>query len=140
MNEQLAFTLAASTVGVLSAIFFSIGNVMNSTEKIIQQSGTYWEFNESLARSLAAQRAQYVTGGLLLLVTFALQVLAALASSTTPANLPQQLGTWQYLAVAVLLPVGLLASLGCGALEKSTIRKVLLAHQEIEKQDQSVSS
>ena len=140
MSEQLAFTLTASTIGVLSAIFFAIGNALNSTEQIIQQTGTYWDSNEPLARSLAAQRAQYVTGALLLLSAFVLQVLAALASSTTPASLPQWLGTWQYLVVAVLLPVGLLAWLGCGVLEKSTIRKVLLAHQEIEKQDQVVSS
>ena len=93
MNEQHALTLAASTIGVLSAIFFAIGNALNSTETIIQQSGSYWDFNESLARSLAAQRAQYATGALLLLAAFALQVLAALASSTTPANLPQWLGT-----------------------------------------------
>ena len=140
MNEQLALSIAASSFGVISAVFFAIGNALNSTEKITQQTGTYWDFNEPLARSLAAQRAQYVTGALLLLIAFVLQVLAASASSTTPASLPQWLGTWQYLVVAVLLPVGLLAWLGCGVLEKSTIRKVLLAHQEEEKQSQVVSS
>ena len=128
MTEQLALTLAASTVGVLSAVFFAIGNAFNSTQKIIAQSGTWWDFNEPLARSLAAQRAQYVTGGLLLLAAFVLQVLAALASSTSPADLPQWLGTWPRLVAVVFLPLGLASWLGCAALEKSTIRKVLQAH------------
>ena len=140
MNEQLALTLAASTVGVLSAVFFCIGSAFNSTAKIIVQSGTYWDFNESLVRSLAAQRAQYVVGGLLLLAAFALQVLAALASSARPSNLPQWLDTWPCIVLAVLLPLGLLSWFGCVALERSTIRKVLLAHLELVAQEQPVSS
>ena len=132
MNEQLALTLCAAAIGALSAIFFCIGNAFNSIAKIIVQSGTYWDFNEPLARSLAAQRAQYVIGGLLLLVAFALQVLAALASSTIPASLPQLLGTWQYLVASVFLTVGPLAWLACNALENSTVRKVLQAHRAIE--------
>lgn len=134
MNEQLVLTLVASAIGVLSAAFFCIGNALNSTAKIIVQSGTYWAFNESLARSLAAQRAQYVVGGLLLLAAFALQVLAALASSTTPAGLPQWLGTWQYLVASVLVPVGLLAWFASRSLEQSTVRRVLQAHLEKEAQ------
>lgn len=135
MTEQLALTLAASVVGVLSAVFFAIGNAFNSTKKIIDQSGTWWDFNESLARSLAAQRAQYVTGGLLLLAAFGLQVLAALASSTNAANLPQWLDTWQRLVPAVLLPLGLVSWLGCATLERITIRKVLRAHSTRAKQE-----
>ena len=130
MNEQLALTLAASAVGVLSAVFFCIGNAFNSTAKIIVQSGTYWDFNESLVRSLAAQRAQYVVGGLLLLAAFVLQVLAALVSSATLANLPQWLGTWPRLVLAVLVPTGLVSWLVCWLLDRATISRVMRAHRE----------
>jgi hypothetical protein len=130
MSEQLAVTLAASAIGVLSAVFFCVGNALNSTAKIIAQSATYWDFSESLARSLAAQRAQYVTGGLLLVAAFSLQVWAALASPTTPASLPRLLASWQALLTAVLAPVGVVAWVLCELLTRRTVRLVLAAHVE----------
>ena len=131
MTEQTALSLAASIVGFVAAIFFCIGNASNSIEKIVQQAGTYYSFNESLARALASQRAQYVIGALLLLTSFALQVLATVASSTTPANLPQLLHTWPYLALAVFVPIALLSWLGCRALVEKTIKQVLIRNQEL---------
>ena len=131
MSEQTAFSLAASIVGLMSAILFCIGTVSNSVEKIVQQAGTYWSFNESLARALASQRAQYVTGALLLLTAFALQVLATVASSTTPANLPQLLHTWPYLALVVLVPTVFVSWFGCRALGEKTIKQVLARNQEL---------
>jgi drug/metabolite transporter (DMT)-like permease len=130
MTEQLAVTLAAASVGFVSAIFFCIGNAFNSVGKITLLSTSFWDFSEPVARALAAQRAQYVTGGLLLLASFALQVLAALASSTTPAALPQCLHTWSYLVPAVLVPTALASWWACRALDRLTIRRVLQRHQE----------
>jgi hypothetical protein len=130
MTEQLALTLAAASVGFVSAVFFCIGSAVNSVEKITMLSGTYWGFNESLARALAAQRAQYATGGLLLLASFFLQVLAALASSATPAPLPQFLHIWPYLVLAVLAPTAFASWLICRVLDRSTAEKVLRLHQE----------
>ena len=94
------------------------------------QSTPYWDFSEPVARALAAQRAQYVTGGLLLLASFGLQVLAAVTSSTIPAILPHSLHTWPFLVLAVLVPTALLSWCGCRALENSTMRKVLQQQQE----------
>lgn len=130
MTEQTAFALAASTVGLVSAIFFCIGNATNSVEKITRQSSTFWDFSESVARALAAQRAQYVTGGLLLLTSFALQVLATVASSTNLAGLPQWLHTWPSLVFAVLVPTALVSWLFCRTIYRATIGKVLQRHQE----------
>ena len=130
MTEQLALTLAAASVGLVSAVFFCIGNAFNSVEKITLLSTSFWDFSEPVARALAAQRAQYVTGGLLLLASFGLQVLAAVASSTNPAILPQSLHTWPYLVLAVLVPTALVSWFGCRVLERSTIRKVLQQRQE----------
>jgi hypothetical protein len=134
MTEQLAITLAAATVGFVSAFFFCIGNALNTSEKILLQSTPFWDFNRPLASSLAAQRAQYVIGALLLLVAFALQVAAALASSSTPAALPLYLHTWPAIVLAVLVPSLLVASLGAWRLYERTMRKVL--QQEVARREE----
>jgi len=125
MTEQLAITLVAATFGFVSAVFFCIGNVSNTSEKIMIQAIPYWDFSRPVASALAAQRAQYVVGALLLLSAFALQVAAALASSTTPANLPPYLHTWPAIVLAVLVPTGLVAACLSALLYKTTMLKVL---------------
>lgn len=130
MTEQLALTLAAASVGFVSAVFFCIGNALNSAKKIERQATPQWDFMESVARALTAQRAQYVVGALLLLVAFALQVAAALASSTNPVALPQYLHTWTHFVLAVLVPTGLIAGGLSALLYESTIREVLRLAKE----------
>ncbi len=130
MTEQLAITLAAASVGFAAAIFFCIGNALNSAKRITLQATPFWNFNEPLARALTAQRAQYVVGALLLVTSFLLQVWAALASATSPANIPQWLHTWFYLVPAVLFPTGLVAGGLSALLYKATMRKVLRLHKE----------
>ena len=125
MSEQLAITLAAASIGFVAAVFFCIGNALNSAKKIERQATPQWDFMESVARALTAQRAQYAVGALLLVFSFGLQVAAVLASSTIPANLPQFLHTWPRLVLAVLVPTGLIAGGLAALLYKSTIRKVL---------------
>lgn len=106
MTEQLA----AATVGFVSAVFLCIGSALNTPEKILLQSTPYWDFNEPVARALVAQRAQYIVGGLLLVIAFLLQIAATLASSTTPAAIPQSLQSWPSLVLAVLAPTSLLSA------------------------------
>lgn len=130
MTEQLAITLAAASVGFVSAVFFCVGNALNTSEKILLQSTPFWDFSEPVARALTAQRAQYAVGALVLVVSFVLQVAAALASSTTPASLPQWLHTWPYLVLAVLFPAGLIASGLSTLLYKTTMQKVLRLEEE----------
>jgi hypothetical protein len=81
MTEQLAVTLSAASVGFVSAIFFCTGNALNTSKKILLQSTLLWDFSEPVARALTTQRAQYAIGALLLLVSFLLQVAAALPAS-----------------------------------------------------------
>ena len=125
MTVQLSLTLSAASVGFISAVFFCIGNALNTSNKILLQATPRWDFSEPVARALTAQRAQYVVGALLLVASFLLQVAAALASSATPANLPQSLHFWPYFVLAVLLPTGLIAGGFSALLYTSTIRKVL---------------
>ena len=125
MSEHIAITLVAATVGFVSAIFFCIGNALNSSKSIMEQASTYWDFNPPLGRALAAQRAQYAVGGLLLLVAFLLQVLAVLASSSMPATLPQCVHSEAYLVLYTFIPVVASGAILSFAIYKTTIRKVL---------------
>lgn len=130
MTEQLALTLIAATVGFLAATFFCIGNAFNSIEKITLLSTSFYDFSEPVCLALASQRAQYVTGGLLLLFSFILQIAAALASSTNHVSLPQYLLFWPYLLLTVLIPTSALSWYFCYYLNKTTIDKVLKKHKE----------
>jgi len=125
MTEQLAITLAAATVGFVSAVFLCIGNALNTSEKILLQSTPFWDFSKPIASSLAAQRAQSVIGALLLLIAFALQVAAALVSSATPAALPPYLHTWPAIVLAVLVVTLLVAAFGAWCIYQGTMRKML---------------
>lgn len=124
MTEQTAITISASAVGFVSAVFFCIGNVLNSAKKIEGQATPQWDFMESVARALAAQRAQYAVGALLLLVAFVLQVAAVLTSPTNAAPLPQCLHTWQYLVFSVLSLTGLISGFLSALIYKTTMRKI----------------
>ena len=125
MTEQLALTLVAASVGFVSAVFLCVGSILNTSVKILDQSTPYWDFSKPVASSLAAQRSQYVVGALLLVISFLLQVAAALASSATQSNLPQCLHTWYTIVLAVLVPTGLIACGLSALIYKTTMQKVL---------------
>jgi hypothetical protein len=129
MTEQTAFALGASVVGFVSAIFFCVGNALNSVEKITLQSTMFWDASEPIARALSSQRAQYITGGLLLVISFSLQVFASVTSSTNPATLPLLLHTWPYLVFAIFVPTSFVSWIFCLKLEQNTISKVLQEHK-----------
>jgi hypothetical protein len=125
MSEQLALTIIAASVGFVAAVLFCVGNALNASDEILLQATPFWDFNQHLARSLTAQRAQYVVGAVLLFFAFALQLAAALASGEKPAPLPSILRTWWAFLVAVLVPVSLLSWLSVWLLFRSTFSKVL---------------
>jgi hypothetical protein len=133
MSTQLALNLAAASVGFIAAIFFCLGNAFNSPRAIADQATPCWDFNPALARALAAQRAQYIVGGCLLLVVFCLQVLAAVAGSPEPAALPRWLQSWGlFVATIVLLTFAVSATLSFG-LFRATMRGVDLHAPKPEK-------
>ena len=49
MTNQMALILTAATVGFVAAIFFCVGNVLNSPSQITAQATPYWDFSEPLA-------------------------------------------------------------------------------------------
>lgn len=123
MSELLNVT--AICVGFVAAVCFCIGSATSGVKAITFMAATYWDFNESLARALAAQQAQYAVGALLLVVSFALQAAAVLASQSTPQAHPQWLPHGACLFLSVLVPTTLLAWLAVRYLGTSTTNKVL---------------
>lgn len=109
MVEQLAYTIIAASIGLISAVLFCVGSVLNSPKKILDQATPFWGFSEPIARALAEQRSQYIVGALLLVVAFALQVVAVLASSSIPIVLPTWAQKWYWLVVATLLSTAAVA-------------------------------
>lgn len=133
MTTATALNIIAASIGFCAAVFFCIGNISNSSKKIIIQSTPYWDFSEPVALALAAQRAQYAVGALLLVISFGLQIAATQASSATPANLPQCIHTWPCLVIAVLVPTALASGLVCAGIYRCTKSKIQ-QHLETEKQ------
>jgi len=126
MTEQLAVTLTVASIGFAAAVFFCIGNAFNSAKLITAQAIPYWDFSKPMARSLTAQRAQYVVGALLLVASFLLQIAAALSSSTILVALPQWLQSSPVFVLTVLVPTLLIARGFSKILYRTTLRKVLL--------------
>jgi hypothetical protein len=124
MNEQLALTLLAASAGFIAAVFFCVGNALNSAKNIALQSSAFWGANLSLARALAVQRSQYVAGALLLVTAFALQIWAALTSSTSLAALPPGIDTWLRLVLIGVATTGFLGLATAAAVYRTTMRKV----------------
>ena len=134
MSEQLTLTLAAAAVGFAVALFFCVGNVLNTARRIVDQASPRWDFSEPVARALASQRAQYVIGAVLLIAAFLLQVAAATASASAPVSLPQWLQTWHSFVLAVFLPTVVVAGLASYLLYVFTTRKVLRLAPPLEKE------
>lgn len=74
-------------IGLVSAVFFSRGATDTSAKTIIRMCASgYGGYSQHLAEALAHQKADYLIGSLLLLLSFLLQ----LASSLIPqATLPE---------------------------------------------------
>lgn len=130
MTEQTALSLVAATIGFVGGVFLCIGSVLNSTDSIVMQSTPFWDFEEPRARAIVSQRAQYTVGGLLLVISFGLQIESIVASSVDPLALPEWIGTWPRLVFATLLATGAIAWVACSRLDKVIIGKVLESNRQ----------
>ena len=81
--------ISGAVAGLLSALFFAHGTLHLKNKDIADIAGTYWDFNQHLADSIASQRAEYIVGALLLFLSFSLQVVANLIPSTLQPSLIQ---------------------------------------------------
>lgn len=67
---------------------------------------SYWDYNKEHAAAIVSQSAQYAVGGLLLVVSFLLQVVAALACPTNLLSLYPVLANAYIFVLAILFLTG----------------------------------
>ena len=116
--------ILGACIGFMSASFFAFGALVMSAEKISVISATYWDANQHWGDSIAEQRADYIAGALLLLLSFASQLAANLVPPTSAPSLIQPFGCAIAEIVAFLAFLLVCSVLLWNAIEKSTKQQV----------------
>lgn len=124
MTEQTAFNLVSACFGFVAAIYFCVGSAFTSHEKLVALSKTYWGCNLEFAKATVSQSTQYAAGGLLLLVSFVLQVVATQASPTNQITNHPIYGHYLFVVAGTLLTVGSLSKFLYSRTNKKRIQKV----------------
>ena len=97
------------SVGAMSALFFAAGALFVSTEDLYEITSGAWDVERHVwGDSIADQRANYIVGALLLLLSFGLQLAATLIPSCGSPSPFQPL----YYAIAEIV-AALVLVLGC---------------------------
>jgi len=82
--------ILAACSGIIGSLFFAIGVMRQTVEAMADLSGTYWDWNPHMIPALAIQKADYLFGGGIILIAFALQFSSFLVPNTAqiPFNNP----------------------------------------------------
>lgn len=78
MPTSTLIDIISASTGILGSLFFANGVMRQSVAAMADLSGTYWDWNPHMVPALAAQKADYLFGGGLIVVAFALQLAAFL--------------------------------------------------------------
>lgn len=119
------------SVGAMSALFFAAGALFVSTKDLYEITSGEWSVERHVwGDSIADQRANYIVGALLLLLSFGLQLAATLVPSCDSPSPVQPLG---YTLAEIV--VGLVLVLGCSlffrhAHARSTKRQLRTMREE----------
>jgi hypothetical protein len=124
MTEQTALNLISACFGFVAAIFFCVGSAFMNHEKLVALSRTYWDYNLEFAKATVAQSTQYAIGGLLLLFSFVLQVVATQASTTNQITNHPIYGHYLFVVTATLLILGSLSKILYSKTNKARMQKV----------------
>jgi len=81
MSAVSLIQLASACIGIVGALFFAIGIIRQTVEAMARLSRTNWGRNPHMPPALAAQKADYLFGGGLIVVAFVLQLGSFFASS-----------------------------------------------------------
>jgi hypothetical protein len=72
--------IIAAALGVIGSLFFTIGIVRQNSAMMAALAGTYFDFNPHAVPALAAQKADYIFGGLFIVLAFGAQLMAFLVT------------------------------------------------------------
>jgi len=85
----------------MGSLFFAIGIMRQSVEAMGRLSGSYWDWNPNMPPALAAQKADYLFGGGLIVLAFVLQLTSYFVPGVLQMLSPDQ-GRWvPWVAAAV---------------------------------------
>jgi len=141
MALSIFLSIFAASVGFIASGFFAIGAMTMTPVKIFEISSTYWDANRHWGDSIADQRADYIVGGLFLLLSFSLQLSAMLVPSSIQPSLLQPFGCAIAEIGAGLALILVVALWLRHAIAKSTKRKVhQLQDKEIQESQQEGSN
>ena len=138
MTTQTALLITSLTIGFCAAVFFCVGNVTNSSQKIIIQATPFWDFSRPVASALAAQKAQYMVGAILLIISFSLQlVVLKVPPNKISTIIPSFFQNWLHLTLLVLVITLAVSSFSSLLIYKSTMNDI---DQHIKAIDSSAQS
>jgi hypothetical protein len=140
MSIQHLLTIESAILGFMASLFFIMGSITMSGKSIKTISGTYWNYNKHIAKSLSAQRAEYISGAIALGLSFLFQFFSAALPQLWLEYHPVSFQNGVYLILLVLLGTIYLASYTCRTLRKSTYKKVLIERKIEEKEYQRQKS
>lgn len=89
MSSASLIQLFGACIGIIGSLFFAIGVMRQTVDAMANLSGTYFDWNPHMPPALAAQKADYLFGGGLILFAFVLQ-LASFFFSQAPFLTAQQ--------------------------------------------------
>jgi uncharacterized membrane protein len=84
--------ILGASIGAMSAMFFAVGALFLSKKNIYEITSMKWDVHQEWADSIADQRADYIVGALLLVLSFLSQIAANLAPPTSAPSLLQPFG------------------------------------------------
>ena len=129
MPASTFFTVLGATIGFLASVFFCIGALRMRVSDIVDVTSSMWDYNSALVKLWAAQRADYIAGGILLVLAFVLQIIGAVTPSDIQPEIFRPIGCVSALIVAAFVVALLLATLLRNYLRKSVTEEVTARHQ-----------
>jgi hypothetical protein len=80
--------LFAACAGVVGSLFFAIGVMRQSVDEMSKLSSTYFGWNPHMINAVAAQKADYLFGGCIIVCAFFLQLVSFLVPQSAMAYGP----------------------------------------------------
>ena len=74
MSLASLLQIVAACLGIIGSMFFGIGVMRQSVSNMAAISGTYFDYNPSMITAVAAQKADYLFGGCIIVFAFSTQL------------------------------------------------------------------
>ncbi len=96
--------LISACIGIIGSIFFAQGIMRQSISSMADVSSSYWDSNPHMVITMAAQKADYLFGGGLIMLAFSTQLLSFLLPAELKVFAPEYSKhiPWYAAACAVL--------------------------------------